>query len=72
MLYPGMQRVIQSAGRVIRTMDDRGIIALIGKRFAQPGYVEGLPDHWYRSHASELVVDDPIETLREFWDQNAV
>jgi Rad3-related DNA helicase len=67
MLYPGMQRVIQSAGRVIRTMDDRGVIVLLGKRFADPHYAECLPDDWYRFDPRELITDDPVSRLAEFW-----
>ncbi|HVE54346.1 MAG TPA: ATP-dependent DNA helicase, partial [Ramlibacter sp.] len=35
-LYPGMQKVVQAAGRVIRTREDRGTVVLIDDRFAQP------------------------------------
>ncbi|MCH8842206.1 MAG: DEAD/DEAH box helicase, partial [SAR324 cluster bacterium] len=34
-IYPGMQRVVQAAGRVIRSGQDRGVIVLLGRRFAQ-------------------------------------
>jgi DNA excision repair protein ERCC-2 len=57
MLYPGMQRVIQSAGRVIRTMEDRGVIALLDERFARPPYAGCLPADWYEQGAGELVAD---------------
>ena len=36
MLFPGMLRVIQAAGRVHRTPEDRGVIVLLGRRFARP------------------------------------
>ncbi|TPV97298.1 MAG: hypothetical protein B7733_00260 [Myxococcales bacterium FL481] len=42
-LHPGMQRVVQAAGRVIRTSRDRGIIVLIGQRFARAPYATCLP-----------------------------
>lgn len=45
-IYPGMIKVIQSAGRVIRTEDDRGKILLIDKRFSIPPYKFLLPHHW--------------------------
>ncbi len=67
MLYPGMQRVIQSAGRVIRTMDDKGVIALLGSRFIETGYAECLPPDWYRRRVAELVTRDPAGTLAAFW-----
>lgn len=44
--YPGMNRVLQAAGRVIRTEEDRGVILLIDDRFATPEYKKLIPDHW--------------------------
>lgn len=67
MLYPGMQRVIQSAGRVIRSMEDRGVIALLGSRFTEPAYSECLPPDWYKMDSRELVTRDPVKPLTEFW-----
>ena len=45
-LYPGMQKVVQAAGRVIRTQDDRGVIYLIDDRYTQPAVRELLPGWW--------------------------
>jgi DNA excision repair protein ERCC-2 len=45
-LYPGMQKVVQAAGRVIRSPSDRGAIFLIDDRFAQPRMRELMP-HWW-------------------------
>ncbi|MEM6993243.1 MAG: helicase C-terminal domain-containing protein [Myxococcota bacterium] len=70
MLYPGLQRVVQAAGRVIRREDDRGIVALIGRRFMRPEMVECLPDDWYQYDPTELVPEDPIAALAEFWEQS--
>ncbi|MBS6516607.1 MAG: ATP-dependent DNA helicase [Clostridium sp.] len=44
--YPGMNKVLQAAGRVIRTMEDRGIIALLDDRFLQQEYQELFPREW--------------------------
>jgi len=44
--FPGMNRVLQAAGRVIRSAQDRGIIVLIDRRFAQSSYLELFPAHW--------------------------
>lgn len=44
--YPGLQKVIQAAGRVIRTADDRGIIVLLDDRFTQPRIQQQLPRWW--------------------------
>ena len=45
-LYPGLQKVVQAAGRVIRTQQDRGVIHLIDDRFARPRVRRLLPDWW--------------------------
>ena len=44
--YPGMQKVVQAAGRVIRTENDRGVVYLIDDRFARPEVQELLPRWW--------------------------
>ena len=45
-IYPGMNRVFQAAGRVIRREDDRGVIVLIDDRFDDPIYRKSLPKLW--------------------------
>ncbi len=45
-VMPGMNRVLQAAGRVIRTEDDRGVVLLIDDRFAAPEYRQLIPQHW--------------------------
>ena len=45
-LYPGIQKVVQAAGRVIRTREDKGIVYLIDDRFARPAVRELLPAWW--------------------------
>lgn len=45
-LYPGLQKVVQAAGRVIRTEQDRGTVYLIDDRFGQPAVRELLPRWW--------------------------
>ena len=44
--YPGMNKVLQAAGRVIRTEKDEGIVALLDERFLQPAYCELFPREW--------------------------
>ena len=44
--YPGMNKVLQAAGRVIRTMDDKGIILLLDDRFSKEAYVRLFPEEW--------------------------
>lgn len=45
-LYPGIRKVVQAAGRVIRTQFDRGIVYLIDDRFARPEVLRLLPAWW--------------------------
>ena len=45
-LYPGFNRVLQAAGRVIRTETDRGVVLLIDRRLKRPAYRRLFPDHW--------------------------
>ncbi|WP_028630241.1 ATP-dependent DNA helicase [Metapseudomonas resinovorans] len=45
-LYPGLQKVVQAAGRVIRTTEDRGVVHLIDDRFARPDVQRLLPSWW--------------------------
>jgi Rad3-related DNA helicase len=45
-LYPGIQKVVQAAGRVIRTQQDQGVVMLIDDRFAEPKVRPLLPRWW--------------------------
>jgi len=45
-LYPGIQKVVQAAGRVIRTQLDEGVIYLMDDRFTQPEVQALLPAWW--------------------------
>jgi DNA excision repair protein ERCC-2 len=45
-LYPGMQKVVQAAGRVIRTQLDQGVVYLIDDRFARPEIRQLMPGWW--------------------------
>ena len=58
-LQPGMTRVIQAAGRLIRGETDRGVIALLCRRFLQEPYVAHLPRDWYDDSPAELAAPDP-------------
>lgn len=65
-IYPGMNRVLQAAGRVIRREDDRGAVVLIDDRFDDPIYKKSLPKLW----RGIKFIPDPKElkeTLEEFW-----
>lgn len=64
--YPGMNKVLQAAGRVIRTAEDVGVIALLDERFLQSAYRRMYPREW---ESFEMVTVDGIgERLERFWD----
>lgn len=44
--YPGFNKILQSAGRVIRTEEDKGTVLLIDSRLCQYTYLKLFPDHW--------------------------
>ncbi|MBL6692210.1 MAG: ATP-dependent DNA helicase [Pseudomonadales bacterium] len=44
--YPGLTRVLQTAGRLIRDPGDRGVLCLVDRRYAENRYLSLLPDHW--------------------------
>ena len=65
--YPGINRVLQAAGRVIRSAGDRGVVALLDARFARPDYRCLLPAYW-----AVRFVDDATRLSRDlkvFWAQ---
>jgi DNA excision repair protein ERCC-2 len=51
-VYPGMQKVVQAAGRVIRTEHDRGVVWLIDDRFSRPEIQVLLPAWWHAGAAA--------------------
>lgn len=64
--YPGMNKVLQAAGRVIRTPEDRGVVLLLDDRFALPEYTRLFPPHW--RHIQYLKSNEELEEkLRDFW-----
>jgi DNA excision repair protein ERCC-2 len=67
-LQPGMTRVVQAAGRLIRSETDRGVIALICRRFVEEPYASRLPRDWYGETPMELVTNRPAEEIREFFE----
>lgn len=64
--YPGMNKVLQAAGRVIRTVNDVGIIALLDERFLQASYQRMFPREWENY---EVVTRGGIaKRIERFWD----
>lgn len=63
--YPGMNKVLQAAGRVIRTTEDIGAILLLDDRFLQSSYQALFPREWY---PYEVVTQSSMqESLTRFW-----
>ena len=54
-LYPGIQKIVQAAGRVIRTESDSGVIYLIDDRFGRPEVRQLFPDWWQRQSSTKTV-----------------
>lgn len=66
--YPGLNKVLQAAGRVIRTTEDRGILLLLDERFLQRDYDNLYPREWAKRNVCTL---ENIEALeRAFWEEN--
>lgn len=65
--YPGWNKVLQAAGRVIRTETDRGVVLLLDERFSQPRYRRLMPPHW--QHCKYLSSPRQLQDeLAVFWD----
>lgn len=63
--YPGMNKVLQAAGRVIRTKEDKGVILLLDDRFLGRDYAEIFPREWQDRGICRL---DTVESaLNDFW-----
>lgn len=64
--FPGMNKVLQAAGRLIRTPTDRGIVLLFDSRFLTREYLRLMPPHW--SHLRTIYSEEEFrQTLRAFW-----
>ncbi|MCI9008464.1 MAG: ATP-dependent DNA helicase [Lachnospiraceae bacterium] len=64
--YPGMNKVLQAAGRVIRTDEDRGVILLLDERFAGRDYQRLFPREWEEHSYCRL--DSVSGYLDSFWE----
>ncbi len=63
-VVPGMTRVVQSAGRLIRSGTDTGVVVLACRRFLQAPYSRYLPADWYLDDPGELACIDVGERTR--------
>lgn len=65
--YPGMNKVLQAAGRVIRTAQDVGIIALLDERFLNGSYRRMFPREWEKYET--VTVDRVAKRVERFWNE---
>lgn len=65
--YPGMNKVLQAAGRVIRTAEDIGIVALLDERFLTPSYQRMFPREW--RNYEDVSLPEVAHRVERFWDE---
>ena len=65
--FPGMNKVLQAAGRVIRTAEDVGVVLLLDERFLQSTYRALYPREW--EHLQVVDRGNVAEKLRKFWER---
>ncbi|MBO6108036.1 MAG: ATP-dependent DNA helicase, partial [Eubacterium sp.] len=65
-LYPGLGKVFQAGGRVIRTESDRGVILLLDERFLRNEYRREFPREWSRCRS--VTIDTVENELKDFWN----
>lgn len=64
--YPGMNKVLQAAGRVIRTREDHGVILLLDERFRQREYSNLFPVEW--NDRKTCILSNVEAQLQKFWE----
>jgi Rad3-related DNA helicase len=64
--YPGMNKVLQASGRVIRTDEDIGVVALLDERFLQYAYKAMFPREW--EEFDVVTVETVAKKVERFWD----
>lgn len=65
--YPGMNKVLQAAGRVIRTAEDVGIVALLDDRFLSQTYRNMFPREW--EHYEIVTAGGVAKRVERFWNE---
>lgn len=65
--FPGMNKVLQAAGRVIRTTEDKGVILLLDERFQARQYKELFPREW--KQPPTCTITDVRDKTQYFWNQ---
>lgn len=71
-VYPAMAKVTQSAGRVIRSEKDRGLILLLGRRFLTPPFMEAMPGYWLAPGKEKLVSQAILSDVDKFWRASSI
>ncbi|MDD3413233.1 MAG: ATP-dependent DNA helicase [Lachnospiraceae bacterium] len=66
--FPGMNKVLQSAGRVIRTTEDVGVVALLDDRFTSNQYQRLFPEEW--KNIEYTTKEQVLGKIKHFWEQN--
>lgn len=68
--YPGMNKVLQAAGRVVRTSEDRGIILLLDDRFFQRDYELLFPREW--KDRKICTIEKMRDEVADFWAEDTL
>lgn len=69
-VYPAMAKAVQSAGRVIRSEKDRGVIVMMDPRFLQTSYAQCMPQGWFEESPQELVSQSILSDITGFWEDS--
>lgn len=65
---PGMNKVLQAAGRVIRDLTDQGVVLLLDQRFTSPRYRQLFPPHWQQAKIC-YKPQELVKELKLFWQE---
>ena len=69
-MFPGMNKVLQAAGRVIRSENDKGMVLLVDERFSHQSYRALFPRHW-QQHTRVRGTKELQKRLEQFWNGNS-
>ena len=67
--YPGLNKVLQAAGRVIRTVNDVGVVYLLDERFLQSNYKNLFPREW--SNFTPVTLNTVEKETKAFWNSKS-
>ena len=69
-VYPGFNKVMQAAGRVIRTIEDKGVIVLLDDRYLTKEYLKLFPVEWHDFKITDQ--NKVVSDLKNFWKKNKI